>query len=51
MNKIAFIIGIWFLLIHNAHAINTTKVSCVTEKETYQQGEDVVVTITNNSSD
>ena len=51
MNTIAFIIGMWFLLIHDAHAIDTSKVVCVTDKETYQQGENVMVTITNNSSD
>ena len=51
MSTIAFIIGIWFILIHDAHAIDTNKVVCVTDKETYQQGEDVMVTITNNSSD
>jgi len=46
-----FIIGICFLLVCNTHAVDTNKVSCVTDKETYQQGEDVVVTITNNASD
>jgi hypothetical protein len=51
MNMIAFIIGIWFILIPDAHAIDTNKVVCVTDKETYQQGENVMVTITNNSSD
>lgn len=51
MNTIAFIIWICFLLIYNAHAIDTHKVICVTDKETYQQGEDVVVTISNNASD
>ena len=50
-NSIAFIIGIWFILIPNAHAINTNEVVFVTDKETYQQGENVMVTITNNSSD
>jgi 3-keto-L-gulonate-6-phosphate decarboxylase len=51
---IVFIIGIWgiwFLFIHDAHAIDSNNVVCVTDKETYQQGEEVMVTITNNSSD
>lgn len=38
-------------MIHNVHAIDTNKVVCVTDKKTYQQGEYVVVTITNNASD
>jgi len=46
-----FIIGICFLLVCNTHAVDTNKVSCVTDKEIYQQGEDVAVTITNNASD
>ena len=50
-NTIAIIIGIWFLLIHDTHAIDTNKVVCVTDKEIYQQGEEVIVTITNHSSD
>jgi hypothetical protein len=51
VNMIAFIIGIWFLLISDTHAIDTNKVVCVTDKETYQQGENVMVKITDNSSD
>ena len=51
MKTIAFLIGIWFVLIHDAHAVDTNRVACVTDKETYQQGEDVTVTITNHSSD
>ncbi len=50
-NTIAFIIGIWFLLIRDAHGIDTNKVVCVADKETYRQGEDVMITITNHSSD
>jgi len=50
-NTIVFVIGIWFILIHDAHAIDTSKVACVTDKKTYQQGDNVMVTITNNSSD
>ena len=49
-NTIALIIGVWFLLIQDAHAMDTNKVVCVTDKETYRQGEDVTVTITNNSN-
>ncbi|OGP75115.1 MAG: hypothetical protein A2V86_15800 [Deltaproteobacteria bacterium RBG_16_49_23] len=52
MKTIAFIIGIWFILIHDdAHAIDTHKVVCGTDKQTYQQGENVMITVTNHSSD
>jgi len=50
-NTIIFIIGVCFLLIHDPRAIDAIEVICVTDRETYQQGEDVVVTITNNASD
>ena len=50
-NAIALIFGIWVILIHDAYAIDTNKVVCVTDKETYRQGQNVMVTITNNSTD
>ena len=48
-NTIAVVIGTCLLLIHDAHAIETKKGICVTGKVTYQQGEEVVVMVTNNS--
>lgn len=50
VNLIACVIGIWLILIQNAHAIDSNKVVCVTDKKTYQQGENVIATITNDSS-
>jgi hypothetical protein len=48
---VVLMMGIWSLFIRETHAIDTHSVLCKTDRETYRQGDEVTVTITNNSND
>ena len=48
--SVVFLIGIGIILMCNANAIEPPQLGCFTEKPIYQQGENVIITIINNTN-